>query len=367
MEQAIEQLSAIAMRPSRPDPVSSMDEARWQAVLARDAAADGSFVFGVLTTGVYCRPSCAARRPLRQNVRFFATPTEAARSGLRACLRCKPDAAGNSNSEVVARICRYLEANAGEKITLKTLAKNVGMSPFHMQRIFKRAMGVSPRQYLEQYRFTNFKAKLPSKSVTDAVYEAGFGSASRVYDSARARLGMSPKEYATGASGELIRYTVISTVLGRVLLAASQSGICAVQFVESEETNSLETQLRGEFRLARFTRDDDGLQRFERAVQDAAKGQRTPSGVPLDIRGTAFQQRVWRQLRNIPAGETRTYSELANEIGAPAAVRAVASACATNRLAVVVPCHRVVHKGGGTPRYRWGADRKLKLLELESK
>ena len=346
-------------------PSFNSDEERWQYVRSRDPRADGSFVFGVETTGIYCRPSCAARRPLRKNVHFFDTPAEAERKGLRACLRCKPNDSSAGNSAVVERLCRYMEEHAGEKITLRTLSRHAGLSPFHLQKVFKRTLGISPRQYLEAQRFKTLKRSLPTSSVTDSTYEAGFSSSSRVYDTARTRLGMSPKQYSRGAAGEEIRYTVASTRLGRVLLAASTIGLCGVQFIE--EDADLEGALRSEFPLAEFVRDDQFLSSYVSAVKQAADGDPTTVSLPLDIRGTAFQQQVWKQLQKIPAGKTLTYSEVAAKVGSPAAVRAVANACATNRLAMVIPCHRVVHMTGSATRYRWGAERKLKLLKLEAR
>ena len=345
--------------PSR----AGAEEERWQAVTSRDAAADGSFVFGVTTTGIYCRPSCAARRPLRKNVEFFATASDAERSGLRACLRCKPNDATVGSAAVVERLCRFIEENAGEKVTLESLSRKAAMSPFHLQKVFKRLMGVSPRQYLEAHRFKTLKRSLPKGSVTDASYEAGFSSSSRVYGTVRKRLGMSPRKYAAGAAGEQIRYTVTGTKLGRVLLAASDIGLCGVQFVDDDA--DLEQVLRAEYPLANFIRDDRSLTGFVKAVQKTAEGTACPSTLPIDIRGTAFQQKVWHHLQTIPAGATRTYSEVAAELGNPAAVRAVASACAANRLAMVVPCHRVTHKTGSATRYRWGAQRKQELLKME--
>lgn len=342
----------------------ALDEQRWEAVCQRDRAADQMFVFGVMTTGVYCRPSCPARRPLRKNVRFFATVEEAERAGLRACFRCKPKDAQAGAGALVARLCRHIETNLDQPLTLHDLAAVARVSPFHLQRTFTRELGISPRQYADACRFATFKKGLrASNSVTEAIVEAGYSSPSRVYERVRRRLGMTPRKFRAGAAEEHLRYTVFDTELGRVALVAGDGGICALQFVDRQDAG----RLRAEYPAALLVRDDRALAPAARHVRRLIAGQKSSSAIPLDIRGTAFQQRVWAELCRIPRGGTRTYSEVASTIGAPSATRAVARACATNPLAVLVPCHRVVGKDGTLTGYRWGLDRKGKLLEAESK
>ena len=339
------------------------DAGRWRAVLQRDSRADGTFVFGVLSTGVYCRPSCPARRPRRRNVRFFTSPREAEGAGLRACLRCKPADPSAGKSALVQHLCRYIEANSDQRITLRTLSKLAGMSRFHLQRVFTAELGISPAKYLQACRFSQFKNGLRRHSVTTAWAEAGYSSSSRIYETARTRLGMTPSRYRNGASAEELRFTRFHTVLGDMLLVAGKAGICSVQFVSNGEA---EKALRAEYPKAALSRDDAGLAPWAAQVRQLISGERSSHNLPLDIRGTAFQQKVWQQLQKIPSGQTCSYSEIARAIGRRSAVRAVAHACASNRLAVVVPCHRVVHKNGNAEGYRWGAQRKEKLLKVEN-
>jgi AraC family transcriptional regulator, regulatory protein of adaptative response / methylated-DNA-[protein]-cysteine methyltransferase len=339
-------------------------DVRWQAVLERDRAADGAFVFGVVTTGVYCRPSCPARRPLRRNVRFFLSPQDAEKAGLRPCLRCKPVAEANGNLELVRDLCRYMEANTDRKITLSTLSRRAGISRFHLQRIFTAELGISPAKYLESCRFSRFKQGLRRHPVTTAWAEAGYSSSSRIYESARKRLGMTPSRYRKGAPREELRFTRFSTPLGTMALVAGTAGVCAVQFTAGENTPRL---LQAEYPQAVLTQDDAGLAHWAAQVRELVAGEQLSHHIPLDIRGTAFQQKVWQQLQKIPSGQTRTYSDVARAVGRESAVRAVAGACATNPLAVVVPCHRVVHKNGGGAGYRWGVERKQALLKAESR
>ena len=362
------------MSQNRPESDSSAD-ARWQAVLSRDVAADGKFVFGVTTTGIYCRPTCPARRPRRDNVCFFDSPQAAERAGLRACFRCKPTGSPEG-PRLVERICRYIEAHADEKITLAKLSQAAGLSPFHLQRVFKSEMGISPRQYLESLRFSKFKRGLRNSrqqgqtgnspggngAVTDALVDAGYSSPSRLYETARKKLGMTPRRFHAGAPDEELRFTTFQSELGEVLLVASSAGLCGVQFLTDQ---SAEVSLKSEYSRATFIRDDVGLKGWTLLLQELLAGRQPSKSISLDIRGTAFQQRVWQVLQRIPAGKTQTYSEVACAIGKPRAVRAVANACASNRLAVVVPCHRVVRSNGELSGYRWGTDRKRRLLENE--
>ncbi|HEY6349633.1 MAG TPA: bifunctional DNA-binding transcriptional regulator/O6-methylguanine-DNA methyltransferase Ada [Candidatus Angelobacter sp.] len=340
------------------------DQRRWQAVLQRDANLDGSFVFGVLSTGVYCRPSCPARRPLRKNVRFFDSSQQAEKEGLRACLRCKPADALAGKSALVQRLCRFMEANTDSKITLATLSRLAGMSRFHLQRLFTAELGISPAKYLEACRFSRFKHALRKHPVTTAWVEAGYSSSSRVYESARTRLGMAPNRYRQGATEEELRFTRFSTPLGKMLLVAGATGVCSVQFTDGSDAENI---LRSEYPGALLKRDDEGLAAWAEQVRALVAGEKSSHKIPLDIRGTAFQQKVWQQLQKIPSGQTRTYSEVAHAVGRGSAVRAVASACASNALAVVVPCHRVIHKDGSSSGYRWGRERKQKLLAAEAR
>jgi AraC family transcriptional regulator, regulatory protein of adaptative response / methylated-DNA-[protein]-cysteine methyltransferase len=342
---------------------TALNEARWQAVIERDRGCDGVFVFGVLTTGVYCRPSCPARRPLRRNVRFFNSPQDAEKTGLRACLRCKPADPSAGKSALVQRLCRYMEANTDSKITLDQLSRLSGISRFHLQRVFTRELGISPAKYLQACRFSQFKRGLRKHPVTTAWVEAGYSSSSRVYESARKRLGMAPSRYRSGAAEEDLRFTLFDTSLGKMLLVAGAAGVCAVQFSDSADAPRT---LRAEYPKATLWQDDEGLADWVDQVRALVAGEKASHNIPLDIRGTAFQQKVWQQLQKIPAGQTRTYSEVAHAVGRRAAVRAVANACASNRLAVVVPCHRVFHKNGSSGGYRWGTQRKEKLLRAEA-
>ena len=360
---------SAALNPATPSssrlPLIDSDDARWRALSARDVRADGVFVFGVLSTGVYCRPSCPARRPLPKNVRFFASPQEAERAGFRGCLRCKPANGLAGRSELVQDLCRYIEANTEKKITLDILSKRAGISRFHLQRLFTAELGISPSKYLQSCRFSRFKAALREGPVTTAWAEAGYSSSSRVYESARKRLGMVPSRYRDGGAQEELRFTRFGTALGDMILAAGEQGVCSVQFVEEKEDSR--RALQAEYPQARLKQDDGGLADWAEQVRALVAGEQASHRIPLDIRGTAFQQKVWEQLQRIPMGKTMTYSDVARALGRDSAVRAVANACAANTLAVVVPCHRVVRKDGGALGYRWGARRKQTLLETEAR
>lgn len=339
----------------------------WQAVVERDRNQDGHFVFAVSTTGVYCRPSCAARRPRRENVTFYLTPEQAEHAGYRACLRCRPRAAsGNAQLAKVREICRYIERNVDEPITLQRLARIFQQSPFHLQRTFKSVLGVTPRAYAESCRMNQLKRNLQAgHSVTRAMYDAGYSSSSRLYERTSSHLGMTPDKYRRGAIATRIRYAFADSPLGRMLVAATDKGLCAIQFGDSEE--ELEQGLKHEFPFAQRQRDDHGLRVWKQALLDRLRGQKLNSALPLDIQATAFQRRVWEYLQSIPYGATRSYSEVASGIGAPQATRAVAQACARNRIAVAIPCHRVIRQDGDLGGYRWGIERKQKLLALESR
>lgn len=337
----------------------------WQAVVARDASQDGKFVFAVSSTGVFCRPSCAARRPRRENVTFYRKPEEAERAGYRACLRCRPKATGgNSQAQIVKRICRYIEEHLDEPVTLATLSDVFGQSPFHLQRTFKAVLGITPKAYADSCRMKQLKRNLQAgHSVTRAMYDAGYGSSSRLYERTASQLGMTPDKYRRGAIAAPIRYTFADSPLGRMLIAATDKGICAIQFADSED--ELEQGLKHEFPFAQRKRDDEGLRLWKETLLRRLRGQKLNSSLPLDIQATAFQRRVWEYLQSIPYGDTRSYSQVAKAIGDPKATRAVARACATNPVAVAIPCHRVVREGGEMGGYRWGAERKQALLELE--
>ena len=340
------------------------DEVSWRAVLERDASHDGVFVFAVSTTGIYCRPSCPARRPRRENVNFFRLPEDAEKAGYRACLRCSPKTAGaNSRQDFVKSACRFIETHLDEPLSLARLAAEFKLSAFHFQRTFKAALGVTPRAYADSCRMKQLKRNLQSgHSVTRAMYDAGYGSSSRLYERTSTQLGMTPDKYRRGAVAAPIRYTIADSPLGRMLVAATGKGICTVQFGDSDE--ELEQGFKHEFPFASRRRDDESLGAWAQELVSRIGGLET-SKLPLDIQATAFQSKVWSYLQTIPVGQTRSYTEVANAIGQPSAARAVARACATNRLAVVIPCHRVVRESGSLAGYRWGVERKQALLELE--
>lgn len=342
----------------------NQNEHHWQQVMARDARQDGRFVFAVRTTGVYCRPSCPSRRPRRDSVEFFPDPREAERAGYRACLRCKPTEI-SAQAQYVLR-ARQLLDNAEGVVTLAQLSKRVGLSPFHLQRLFKRATGLSPREYQSARRIQHIKTELrKGEDVTTALYDAGFGSPSRLYEKSGQHLGMTPGAYRRGGAGAAITFAIVPTTLGRMLVAATERGLCAVRF--SESATDLERGLREEFHAAELHRDDAAMRRYIEPLMASLGGEKTTVYLPLDVRATAFQQKVWETLQRIPRGETRSYTEIAREIGEPKAVRAVARACASNPVALAVPCHRVVRSDGNLAGYRWGVDRKKKLLESEQK
>lgn len=345
------------------------NDTRWNAVVTRDREHDGTFVFAVRTTGVYCKPSCASRRALRTNVRFFASPGEAEAAGFRACKRCDPRATESAASRVIAKARAYLEAHIDDPPALGTLAKAVGMSASHLQRTFSREVGVSPRKYAAALRADRLKTHLRAgATVSRATFDAGYGASSRAYDAAAEQLGMTPGAYRRGGKGVHIRYMTAPTSLGRLLVAATERGVCAVTLgdddatleaaLNSEYPQSIRTRVRGE-------RADEQLRGWVDAVSAFLEGTVREIAVPLDVAGTPFQQRVWRALQSIPYGETRSYAEVARSIAAPAAARAVASACARNRVSLVIPCHRVVRGSGALGGYRWGLARKQRLLARE--
>ena len=337
----------------------------WDAVLARDSNRDGEFFFAVSTTGVYCRPSCPAKRPRRENVTFFRNPAEAENAGFRACLRCKPkSAAGNPQTATVKEMCRYIEHHLDEPVTLEKLAAAFGQSPFHLQRTFKKALGITPRAYADSCRMGLLKRNLQSgRSVTHALYDAGYSSSSRLYERTASQLGMTPDKYRRGAIATNIRYTCTDSPLGRMLVAATDKGICAIQFGQSDA--ELSEGLKREFPFAVRKRNDETMRSWTEAVLRQISGDKLNRALPLDIQATAFQKRVWTHLQSLPFGTTQSYGEVAKAIGQPHAARAVARACASNRIAVAIPCHRVVREDGGMGGYRWGVERKRALLQME--
>jgi AraC family transcriptional regulator of adaptative response/methylated-DNA-[protein]-cysteine methyltransferase len=345
-------------------------ENAWQQVLARDANADGQFVYGVQSTGIYCRPGCPSRRPVRNNVRFFATCEDAEAAGFRACLRCEParrDARTDPHADAVTRAAQMLREHVGEAIPLDTLAESVGLSRFALLRGFQRVLGVTPSEFARAQRRERFREEVrkSSASVTDAVYAAGFGSSSRLYENAADALGMRPSTMKAHGAGETIRWSTAESPLGRMLVAATDRGLCAVLFADSDK--EAERELTARFAKATLQRDDVQLGEAVRIVLAQMTESATAASLPFDVRATSFQYRVWEALRNIPRGETRTYSQIAQTIGAPKAVRAVGAACGANPLAVIVPCHRAVGSDGKLTGYRWGVDRKRRLLEIEQR
>jgi len=345
--------------------MTSTVERRWQAVVERDGALDGTFVFGVSSTGIFCRPSCPSRRPRRENVRFFEHTTAAEKAGFRACLRCRPKALdGNPQSAMVRSVCRYIEQHIEDRLTLSGLAKEFRRSPFHLQRTFKAVLGVSPKAYMDACRLRQVKQNLQAgHDVTTSLYAAGYGSSSRLYERTATQLGMTPEKYRRGAVAAVVRFTTSASPLGRMLIAATEKGICSIQFADSD--GELQQGLMREFPFAVRRRDDAALVEWKTSLARLINGQEAPPSLPLDIRATAFQRRVWECLQKIPRGETRSYSAVAKKIGMPKATRAVARACATNPVAVAIPCHRVVREGGELGGYRWGVERKEQLLEME--
>ena len=342
---------------------SPNDDSRWNAVLARDPGADGQFVYAVASTRVYCRPTCPSRRPHRRQVRFFRLPVEAEAGGYRACRRCHPREAEPAAARRVREARAYLDHHLDETVTLVRLGRAVGMSPYHLQRTFKQLTGMTPREYASGRRVERMKTQLKrGESVSRATYEAGFSSPSRAYDHTRRRLGMTPATYRDGGRGIVIRYTVVETGAGPLLVAGTDRGVCAVTL--GNTTAALETELRREYPAAQIERADGALAEWTRAVVARAEG-KDGARVPLDLRGTAFQRRVWDALQRISRGATRTYGEIARELGQPTAARAVAGACASNRVALVIPCHRVIREDGGLGGYRWGMEKKRQLLSRE--
>jgi AraC family transcriptional regulator of adaptative response/methylated-DNA-[protein]-cysteine methyltransferase len=342
----------------------------WESVQKRDREQDGKFFFGVMTTGVYCRPSCPARPPLRKNVRFYRTPAEAEHDGLRACLRCRPLATigADPNAERIREVCRYIESHSDQELRLGDLAAMAKLSPFHFQRSFKAIAGVTPRQYVEAARLKRFKGKLrDARDVTEAVYDAGYGSSSRVYERADTRLGMTPNQYRQGGRNLTITHVTIHSPVGLMMMAATDRGVCFVRFGDSEAV--LLQELKREYPASTIDEMKNphhpDFAKWVDALTRHLEGSQPHIDLPLDIRATVFQMRVWHYLQSIPYGEVQSYGEVASGIGKPSAVRAVANACAANPVAVVIPCHRVIRGTGELGGYRWGLARKRVLIDRE--
>ncbi|MGD0132470.1 MAG: bifunctional DNA-binding transcriptional regulator/O6-methylguanine-DNA methyltransferase Ada [Bryobacteraceae bacterium] len=338
----------------------------WDAVAGRDRAMDGVFFYAVMSTGVYCRPSCPSKRPRRENVVFFRARDAAERAGFRPCKRCKPETTDqrDRNGQLVEKVCRYIDTHPDQPVTLEALGRALGISPFHLQRTFKSLTGITPRAYADSRRLKSFKAGLrEGHSVTRSMYDAGYGSSSRLYERASSQLGMTPARYQKQGSGVTMHYTIAPTPIGKMLLAATERGISSIHFGDAAET--LEGNLRSEYPKAEIIRSDRKLAGQVKTLRAILQGE-SNAPLPLDIQATAFQRRVWEALQAIPRGETKSYSKIAADIGHPKAARAVARACATNPVAVAIPCHRVVREDGASGGYRWGVERKRKLLALEA-
>jgi AraC family transcriptional regulator of adaptative response/methylated-DNA-[protein]-cysteine methyltransferase len=354
----------------RTEKIPMNETVAWDSVLHRDASADDRLLYGVTTTGIYCRPSCPSRRPKRDNVAFFPSAEAAERAGFRACQRCHPNRAKSSNP-AVQRAREYIDNHitdlSEERITLELLGTQAGLSPYHLQRKFKELLGLTPAGYIRARKSELLKGELKrGETVSRAAFGAGYGSSSRVYSDADSRLGMTPATYRRGGAGAQINYLTVQTTLGTLLVAATDRGVCAVTLGDTEKY--LAAALKSEYPAAmrsRVTAPASQLAAWVEEIVAAVDGERAHPHVPLDVQASVFQWKVWRELQKIPFGETRTYTEIAEAIGSPRAARAVASACATNPVSVVIPCHRVVRRGGGLGGYRWGIERKRRLVEKE--
>jgi AraC family transcriptional regulator of adaptative response/methylated-DNA-[protein]-cysteine methyltransferase len=348
----------------------SNEDLQWTAVRNRDRSCDGKFYFGVMTTGVYCRPSCACRLPLRKNVRFFEDMQSAERAGLRACRRCRPDepALELQHAERIHRLADYIRAHSEDTLRLSELAKRAGLSAHHFQRSFKAVMGLTPKQFAEACRLQEFKGHLrTNRSVTDAIYEAGFGSSSRVYERVDTRLGMTPAQYRAGGKEMTISFASVDSALGRMMIGATDRGVCFIQFADSDQ--ELLRLLASEYPAATLEpmprNSAAQFQGWMTELHNHLAGEAPQLNMPLDLRATAFQMKVWRYLQSIPYGSVKSYAEVAADLGQPNSARAVARACATNRVALLIPCHRVIRGSGELAGYKWGLTRKRTLIDQE--
>jgi AraC family transcriptional regulator of adaptative response/methylated-DNA-[protein]-cysteine methyltransferase len=349
-----------------PDAAYDTDDDRWDAVMQHDATADGAFYYSVRTTGVYCRPSCPARSARRENVAFHATTADAEAAGFRPCRRCRPTEAplAERRADAITRACRMIEA-ADQAPNLGELAEAVGMSRYHFHRVFREITGVTPKAYGDARRADRVRSELATRpTVTDAIYSSGFESSGRFYASATATLGMTPTEYRAGGKGAAIRFGVGQCSLGAIVVAASDAGVCAILL--GDEPDGLVRDLQDRFPEADLIGGDPEFEQWMARVVGFVEAPGVGLDLPLDVRGTAFQRRVWEALREVPSGTTTSYSSIAKRIGAPKAVRAVGQACAANNLAVAIPCHRIVRTDGGLSGYRWGIERKRALLDREA-
>jgi AraC family transcriptional regulator, regulatory protein of adaptative response / methylated-DNA-[protein]-cysteine methyltransferase len=348
----------------------AQDELFWQAVKTRDRSFDGKFYFAVATTGVYCRPSCACRLPLRKNVRFYGSREDAERAGFRACLRCRPaEPVGTDPALVrIQEVCDYIRAHAQDSLSLSMLAEGAGLSRFHFLRSFKKVVGLTPKQFIDANRLQSFRKELrKNSSVTNAIYEAGFGSSSRVYERVDTRLGMTPAEYRSAGKEVTLSYVCVDSVLGRMMIGATDRGLCFIQFAASDK--ELLEMLRAEYSAARCEPMHEPFppefENWMTALREHLDGQQPRLDLPVDVRATAFQMKVWQYLQFIPYGSVQSYAEVAAGLGQPRAARAVARACAQNRVALAIPCHRVIRGTGELGGYRWGLERKRVLIDLE--
>ncbi len=358
-------LSTITLMPSLIN-----NPEMWNAVLARDASRDGSFVFAVRSTGIYCRPSCPARRPKREQVSFYSLPEAAEQAGFRACKRCHPQRVrvNDPQIELVRSVCHIIDEHHEEEVTLERLSSITNVNAQHLQRTFKQLMGITPRQYAESRKLERFKAGVKQgSSITEAMYDAGYGSSRALYEKSSSQLGMTPATYGRGGKGMRIVYTIADSSLGRLLVAATERGVCSVTLGDSD--TELTRALFAEYPNAAIDSQDTSispsLNLWLQRVLDSLSGVARQIDLPMDVQATAFQIRVWQELQRIPYGSTRSYQEIAKAIGKPNAIRAVARACASNRLALVIPCHRVIREDKSLGGYRWGLERKRRLLQKE--